>query len=886
MTSFLSLSDATADLPHTPYARYKAGVGVTIAANGTVELWADTEGSTSRNLNRVIGAPITTPLSHSDGSTVDIVTFDGSSSIWAAVGDWGSISGDRTLIFHCRLTSNNDGFLFDGSTNPGKTRAQIQSNNWQVGVQSSNALFAASDPLTTTITTNTWQTHTFVFDESGSSTQVTHYINNQQAGSNNIDTDTSLGGLILASNGGTTDKLSYQLAEAVIYDRTLNGSELTAAQTYFTDQWGDLTDIPMSFSNATVIQNSNTGSIYGSHAICALLVNSTGNIPNYAITQVVCSLNGTTNTGDIAKLHLYSSNHSAEFDSSTSILLDTITNPGPGSLSFQCNHTVAHPNSHFWIVAELTGQSQLGNILDAQITEFTIDGDQAGAFQPLISDPDGHISLTELFYSTVIRKQGDDGVHTYRIPGLTTTNNGTLIAVFDIRHDSRSDLPGNIDVGCMRSTDGGFTWGPMLTIMDYDASVSGSSGNGVGDPSILVDTNTGRIWCAALYSFGNNAWNGSGPGLAPSETGQFVLNYSDDDGLTWSQPVSITNQIKDSEWNLYFNGPGKGFTTRDGTLIFPAQYRDSNGTPRSNFIYSTDHGASWQHAPPAIASGNPWTTEAQMVELDSGDLLISMRNHQGIGQRLWCIYSWNKNTETIANGSWGTPWFSQTDPRVMASVERYRSTLNGHPYSALLFSNPDTGSREKMTIRLSTDEGSTWAYKRKIDDRPAAYSVMTILPDGNIGILYETGDNAYYQGLEFARFPIEWITGSEDSDNDGISDFLEDIHGLNKNDNSDATVDHDSDGLTTKFEILTNTNPYSANSVLKPSLSVDQNDQIRLHWPSSPYTQYRIETSQDLSQDSWSAIDNIPIMQGTGSPLEVTLPQGFNTRQFFRIVVP
>ncbi len=54
----------------------------------------------------------------------------------------------------------------------------------------------------------------------------------------------------------------------------------------------------------------------------------------------------------------------------------------------------------------------------------------------------------------------------YRIPGLATTNEGTLIAVYDIRHQGWRDLPGNIDVGMSRSTDKGQTWEPMKMIMD------------------------------------------------------------------------------------------------------------------------------------------------------------------------------------------------------------------------------------------------------------------------------------------------------------------------------------------------------------------------------------------------------------------------------------
>ena len=72
---------------------------------------------------------------------------------------------------------------------------------------------------------------------------------------------------------------------------------------------------------------------------------------------------------------------------------------------------------------------------------------------------------------SVIRKAMDDGVHTYRIPGLIKTNTNSLIAVYDMRHESNRDLPGNIDVGMSKSKDNGITWQPMKTIMDMGPDV-------------------------------------------------------------------------------------------------------------------------------------------------------------------------------------------------------------------------------------------------------------------------------------------------------------------------------------------------------------------------------------------------------------------------------
>ena len=139
----------------------------------------------------------------------------------------------------------------------------------------------------------------------------------------------------------------------------------------------------------------------------------------------------------------------------------------------------------------------------------------------------------------ILRKQGDDGVHTFRIPGLVVTPAGTLLAVFDLRHQSPADLPQDIDVGILRSLDHGDTWSPVKRILDFDKNEPGSLGNGVGDPAILVDSQTKTIFVAALWSKGNRAWKGSGPGLSPEETGQLVLTKSTDDGLSWSPPINI-----------------------------------------------------------------------------------------------------------------------------------------------------------------------------------------------------------------------------------------------------------------------------------------------------------------------------------------------------------
>lgn len=328
-----------------------------------------------------------------------------------------------------------------------------------------------------------------------------------------------------------------------------------------------------------------------------------------------------------------------------------------------------------------------------------------------------------------VRLPGDDDSKSYRIPGLVRTKRGTLLAVYDIRYRHAGDLPADIDVGVSRSTDGGQSWEKMREAIDMGNDPKHGF-DGVGDPAILMDEKSGRIWIVALWSHGNRGWNGSGPGMKPEETGQLVLVHSDDDGKTWSKPRNITEQVKQPDMRLFFNGPGAGITMKDGTLVFAAQYRAANGTPWSTTIFSKDRGETWQ-AGGGVKSD---TTEAQVAELSDGSLMINCRDNRG-------------GARTIAvSHDFGVTWsLHPTDrkalrePVCMASILRWDSRL--------WFSNPNnTKSREAMTVKWSDDDGVTWPEENALlyDARKCfGYSCLAPVDDGNLGVLYE-GENALY----------------------------------------------------------------------------------------------------------------------------------------------
>ena len=354
-----------------------------------------------------------------------------------------------------------------------------------------------------------------------------------------------------------------------------------------------------------------------------------------------------------------------------------------------------------------------------------------------------------------LRQHNQEGIHTYRIPGLATTNQGTLIAVYDNRRNGSVDLQEDVDIGMSRSTDQGETWATMKIIMDMgEYRGKPQNENGIGDPSILVDRQTNTIWVAAVWAHGHPGkrnWFASKPGIEPEQTSQFVLVKSEDDGLTWSGPINITMQIKDPKWHLLLQGPGKGITLNDGTLVFPAQFKDQEEMPHSTIIYSKDRGKNWKIGTSAKSN----TTESQVVELEDGSLMLNMRDNRGSG-------SDGRNgtgARSVAiTKDLGQTWIEHAtsrkalpEPVCMASLVKHQMPSGEN---ILIFSNPDhTETRKNITIKISLDEGMTWptTYHTLIDEGTGrGYSCLTSIDDSTIGILYE-GSQA---DMVFQKFKI------------------------------------------------------------------------------------------------------------------------------------
>lgn len=410
------------------------------------------------------------------------------------------------------------------------------------------------------------------------------------------------------------------------------------------------------------------------------------------------------------------------------------------ALRFRGDQSLTPGNHHLWIAVSVSEKVDLDGRIGVLCSEVKIDGK---AHEVEAEQPSGQR------FGVALRNHGDDDVAVFRIPGLVTTPKGTLIAVYDLRWRGWGDLPGEIDVGMSRSTDGGYTWEAQKVIMDMGGgSQSKWRGDGVGDPAILVDRETGTIYVMAVWSHGDRGWNGSGPGLSPEQTGQLMLVSSEDDGKTWSRPRNLTAELKDPAWCFLLQGPGRGISMSDGTLVFPAQYQASveeGRIPSATVIYSRDHGKTWAIGTSAKTN----TTEAAVVELEDGELMLNMRDNRG-GSRAIAV-------STDFGSAWSphpTTRRSLVEPVCMASLLHVGREVTGKADGRLIFSNPNVAKapRRRMALQGSLDFGKRWTQPVLVlDEGPfAGYSCLTMIDADTIGILYE-GSRAH---MTFQRIPL------------------------------------------------------------------------------------------------------------------------------------
>ncbi|RKN47236.1 exo-alpha-sialidase [Streptomyces hoynatensis] len=356
--------------------------------------------------------------------------------------------------------------------------------------------------------------------------------------------------------------------------------------------------------------------------------------------------------------------------------------------------------------------------------------------------------------SSVPYVSGEGGYDTYRIPAAVTTPAGTVLAFAEGRVGGAGDS-GDIDVVVRRSTDGGCTWGPLSV-------VAAGQGDTRGNPTPVVDPATGRLVLLTCYNSGavSEAQIVRGE-VTPEQSRRVFVQYSEDDGRTFSAPREITGDVKPGNWRWYATGPGHATAlTRGphaGRLVVPANHSiappegsaDTGQEPRyygSHALYSDDGGLSWRVGyVDATYDGYINSNESSAAQLPDGRVYFSSRDQNGSspGNRV-DAYSADGG-ESLVDGTYAVQETLGRVPVVQAAV--LQTSWRGGP---LLFSGPSNPSaREAMTLWRSDDAGRTFRPVTTFSTAPAAYSDLVEAAGHRIGVLYETGAAGPYERIEY-----------------------------------------------------------------------------------------------------------------------------------------
>jgi hypothetical protein len=333
---------------------------------------------------------------------------------------------------------------------------------------------------------------------------------------------------------------------------------------------------------------------------------------------------------------------------------------------------------------------------------------------------------------------GQEGYVLYRIPAVTTTARGTILAFAEARKYNAKD-PGEkgqeIDLVLKRSADGGDTWSAMRVI-EHSGKYWSSA-----NPATVVDRSNGRVWVFYIRCKPGRGTDAARPGT--DDAANFV-RWSDDDGLTWSEPIDqtfVARDRSDGRWGISVPGPGGAVQDRKGRLIVP-MWRYA---PWGNFVLlSEDHGRTWHRC--SLVQPPQGGDEDQLVELSDGRLLLDIRQQSG-------PHRW---TATSADGgrTWSPPQAGQPATPVCCAIKRYTLQSAGDDRDRLLWTGPKGPGRNGLVVRTSYDEGRTFTSERLISAGPAAYSDLTVLKDKSIGVFWERGD---YKFLTFTHFAREFL---------------------------------------------------------------------------------------------------------------------------------
>ena len=375
----------------------------------------------------------------------------------------------------------------------------------------------------------------------------------------------------------------------------------------------------------------------------------------------------------------------------------------------------------------------------------------------------------------------------YRIPAVATLNNGTVLAVADQRPCGADVGNGEVDIYAKVGTiasNGTYTWNPATTDPSANGGLKiadGTSSNGYGDAAVVVDRESGKVLVICVA--GNVVFsNGSS-----SKHNKMARIVGSADGLSWESPQDVTSKFFANELSsayTMFMASGRMIQSEMvkvgnyyriyGALLVREKKNILTKVNNNYVVYSDDLGATWKvlGGAKAVSSGD----EAKVEELPNGDIVLSSRTSGG---RYYNVFKFSNLNN--ATGSWGsaTKCSFAGSNSTNGELLFYKGLVdaNGKEYNVMLQSLPTGSSRSNVAVYYKTfatdksswsvsDFTSGWTKGIEVDNGASGYSTMTILPNGQVGFLYEddydtskaSGD---YCNIVYVPLTVEEITGGK-----------------------------------------------------------------------------------------------------------------------------
>lgn len=334
--------------------------------------------------------------------------------------------------------------------------------------------------------------------------------------------------------------------------------------------------------------------------------------------------------------------------------------------------------------------------------------------------------------------RSDEKYKQHRIPGMLVTDRGTLIVYCEARC-AESDWA-MMDILMQRSEDKGETFGAPFVL----ANGNGTH-NTVNNPVMLQD-GKGRIHFLYCEDYTING-------------GRALRRYSDDDGVTWSAPIDVTEFTDPHYRNVFAFGPGHGILTKDGTMIVPVwMVPKCCGAPLTSHspsavstFYSKDNGETWEIGDILDSDSyikNPNESVAALTS-DEGVYL----NIRFMGDCRARAYSNNGHSDWDGYA----PDFQLPDPQCFGSVAAYNDGI--HPYTLIFANCNDRSARTHVTVRASFDNGQTYPVSRPIDERHGGY--VEVAADNEAQLIYILYEENFGATDRLAIFNYEWLMGED-----------------------------------------------------------------------------------------------------------------------------